>query len=91
MRVLPLGTAYTVWTGIGAVGAFVAGKVLDGPVQPARLFEETDEARLLVQRQHAPYALRRARDKRDRSCGFGGGGSLVRHAKDGSRTRWGWC
>jgi quaternary ammonium compound-resistance protein SugE len=25
MKTLPLGTAYTVWTGIGAVGAFVAG------------------------------------------------------------------
>ncbi len=25
MRLLPLGTAYTVWTGIGAVGAFVVG------------------------------------------------------------------
>lgn len=25
MRELPLGTAYTVWTGIGAVGAFVVG------------------------------------------------------------------
>lgn len=25
MRSLPLGTAYTVWTGIGAVGAFVLG------------------------------------------------------------------
>ena len=25
MRTLPLGTAYTVWTGIGAVGAFVMG------------------------------------------------------------------
>lgn len=25
MRTLPLGTAYTVWTGIGAVGAFLAG------------------------------------------------------------------
>ncbi|MBL6079724.1 quaternary ammonium compound efflux SMR transporter SugE [Belnapia sp. T18] len=25
MRVLPLGTAYTVWTGIGAVGAFIVG------------------------------------------------------------------
>jgi quaternary ammonium compound-resistance protein SugE len=25
MRVLPLGTAYTVWTGVGAVGAFVVG------------------------------------------------------------------
>jgi quaternary ammonium compound-resistance protein SugE len=25
MRVLPLGSAYTIWTGIGAVGAFLAG------------------------------------------------------------------
>jgi quaternary ammonium compound-resistance protein SugE len=25
MRSLPLGTAYTVWTGIGAVGAFAVG------------------------------------------------------------------
>ena len=25
MRTLPLGTAYTIWTGIGAVGAFVIG------------------------------------------------------------------
>lgn len=27
MRTLPLGTAYTIWTGIGAVGAFVVGIV----------------------------------------------------------------
>jgi len=25
MRTLPLGTAYTVWTGIGALGAFIVG------------------------------------------------------------------
>ncbi|WP_448135352.1 DMT family transporter [Stenotrophomonas rhizophila] len=25
MRTLPLGTAYTIWTGIGAVGAFIIG------------------------------------------------------------------
>lgn len=25
MKTLPLGTAYTIWTGIGAVGAFLAG------------------------------------------------------------------
>lgn len=25
MRTLPLGTAYTVWTGIGAIGAFMVG------------------------------------------------------------------
>ncbi|MHB9880587.1 DMT family transporter [Pacificimonas sp. ICDLI1SI03] len=30
MRVLPLGTAYTVWTGIGAVGAFVVGVTVLG-------------------------------------------------------------
>ena len=27
MRSLPLGTAYTIWTGIGAVGAFAVGIV----------------------------------------------------------------
>jgi quaternary ammonium compound-resistance protein SugE len=30
MRTLPLGTAYAVWTGIGAVGSFIAGIVLLG-------------------------------------------------------------
>ncbi len=30
MRSLPLGTAYTVWTGIGAVGSFVVGVVVLG-------------------------------------------------------------
>ena len=30
MRSLPLGTAYTIWTGIGAVGAFVVGIILLG-------------------------------------------------------------
>ncbi|SIS93532.1 DMT family transporter [Paracoccus saliphilus] len=39
MRQLPLGTAYMVWTGIGAVGTFILGIVLMGePVTPARLF-----------------------------------------------------
>ncbi len=38
MRTLPLGTAYTVWTGIGAVGAFVVGIVALGEaVTPMRL------------------------------------------------------
>jgi quaternary ammonium compound-resistance protein SugE len=32
MRTLPLGTAYTIWTGIGAVGAFLVGIVLLGEV-----------------------------------------------------------
>jgi quaternary ammonium compound-resistance protein SugE len=30
MKTLPLGTAYTVWTGIGAIGAFVVGVVVLG-------------------------------------------------------------
>ena len=30
MRFLPLGTAYTVWTGIGAVGAFLVGALVLG-------------------------------------------------------------
>lgn len=30
MRVLPLGTAYTIWTGIGAVGAFLIGVLFMG-------------------------------------------------------------
>ena len=38
MRVLPLGTAYTVWTGIGAVGAFAVGvAVLGEAASPLRL------------------------------------------------------
>ncbi|SDV50038.1 quaternary ammonium compound efflux SMR transporter SugE [Chitinasiproducens palmae] len=38
MRQLPLGTAYAVWTGIGAVGAFIVGIVVLGEaVTPARL------------------------------------------------------
>lgn len=37
MKTLPLGTAYTVWTGIGAVGAFVVGVVALGePLTIAR-------------------------------------------------------
>jgi quaternary ammonium compound-resistance protein SugE len=39
VRSLPLGTAYAVWTGIGAVGAVAAGIVLFGePAGAARLF-----------------------------------------------------
>ena len=38
MRTLPLGTAYTVWTGIGAVGAFLVGVlVLGESMQPSRV------------------------------------------------------
>lgn len=38
MRTLPLGTAYMVWTGIGAVGAFAVGiLVLGEPANPMRL------------------------------------------------------
>ena len=38
MRSLPLGTAYTIWTGIGAVGAFVVGiAVLGEQASPMRI------------------------------------------------------
>lgn len=38
MRTLPLGTAYTIWTGIGAVGAFAVGVfVLGESATPMRL------------------------------------------------------
>ncbi len=38
MKTLPLGTAYTVWTGIGAVGAFVVGAaVLGEALSPMRV------------------------------------------------------
>jgi quaternary ammonium compound-resistance protein SugE len=38
MKTLPLGTAYTVWTGIGAVGAFVVGiAVLGEQISVARI------------------------------------------------------
>lgn len=38
MKTLPLGTAYTIWTGIGAVGAFVVGAVVLGEaVTPLRI------------------------------------------------------
>jgi quaternary ammonium compound-resistance protein SugE len=37
MRTLPLGIAYPVWTGIGAVGAFLVGiAVLGEPLTPMR-------------------------------------------------------
>lgn len=45
MRSLPLGTAYVVWTGIGAVGAFVAGAVFLG--EPVTLMR-TAAALLIV-------------------------------------------
>lgn len=39
MRALPLGTAYMVWTGIGAVGAFIFGVIwLGEAATPMRLF-----------------------------------------------------
>jgi len=38
MRSLPLGTAYTIWTGIGAVGSFIVGLCFLGePATPMRI------------------------------------------------------
>ncbi|WP_437285226.1 quaternary ammonium compound efflux SMR transporter SugE [Sorangium sp. So ce406] len=37
-RTLPIGTAYAVWVGVGALGAAIAGIILFGePATPARL------------------------------------------------------
>ncbi len=42
MKTLPLGTAYTVWTGIGALGAFLVGVVfLAEPATTTRLVAAT--------------------------------------------------
>ena len=42
MRSLPLGTAYTIWTGIGAVGAFLVGLfVLGEPANVMRISAAT--------------------------------------------------
>jgi quaternary ammonium compound-resistance protein SugE len=45
MRTLPLGTAYTVWTGIGAVGAFVVGVLVLGE---AATFARVSAAVLII-------------------------------------------
>lgn len=38
-EVIPIGTAYGVWVGVGAVGAAIVGIVLHGdPATPARIF-----------------------------------------------------
>jgi quaternary ammonium compound-resistance protein SugE len=38
LRTLPLGTAYAVWTGIGAAGTVLVGMLMFGePVEPLRL------------------------------------------------------
>ena len=38
MKSLPLGTAYTIWTGIGAAGAFAVGVLVLGELAtPARI------------------------------------------------------
>jgi quaternary ammonium compound-resistance protein SugE len=42
MRTIPMGTAYTVWTGIGGVGAFIVGiTVLSEPITVLRLLAAT--------------------------------------------------
>ena len=39
MEVIPLGTAYAVWTGIGALGTVIVGMVFfNDAVTPARVF-----------------------------------------------------
>jgi len=39
MRTIPLGTAYTVWTGIGSIGAFIVGIImLAEPINATKIF-----------------------------------------------------
>lgn len=39
MKSLPLGTAYTIWTGIGAIGSFLVGIfILNEPATAMRMF-----------------------------------------------------
>ena len=45
MKVLPLGTAYTIWTGIGALGAFTIGIVYFGE---ALTFDRLSAAVLII-------------------------------------------
>jgi quaternary ammonium compound-resistance protein SugE len=45
MRSLPLGTAYTVWTGIGAVGALIVGVIALG--EPLHALRATAAAMIL--------------------------------------------
>lgn len=46
MRSLPLGTAYTIWTGIGALGAFVVGIIVLG--EPANAMRVTAAALIIA-------------------------------------------
>ena len=42
MKTLPLGTAYAIWTGIGAVGAFIVGVIVLGEaLTPMRIAAAT--------------------------------------------------
>ena len=42
MKTLPLGTAYVIWTGIGAVGAFIVGVIVLGEaLTPMRIAAAT--------------------------------------------------
>ena len=53
MRQLPLGTAYAVWTGIGAVGAFVFGIVYHGRGFVGGAYRERDAHRRGADRAQA--------------------------------------
>ena len=46
MRSIPMGTAYAVWTGVGAIGGFVAGIVLFG--EPASALRNASTALIVA-------------------------------------------
>ena len=60
MRTLPLGTAYTVWTGIGAVGSFIVGIVALGEsVNTARIAAAVlIVSGLVLMKTSTPYGAR---------------------------------
>src|SRR5256885_10781999 len=57
MRSLPLGTAYTIWTGIGAVGAFLVGITVLGEQVSAMRIGDRKSTRLNSSHLVISYAV----------------------------------
>ena len=56
MRSLPLGTAYSIWTGIGAVGAFIVGA--DYGTRASTVVLVGDDHVRFVERRFGPHGMR---------------------------------
>src|SRR3712207_8084763 len=57
MRTLPLGTAYTIWTGIGAVGAYALGVLVLGEQANVTLVVDRKSTRLNSSHANISYAV----------------------------------